>query len=153
MKISTCMKQDVVTISDQATIGEAAHLFARRHVGMLPVVNQHNQLVGILNLRDLLELVMPTFAQLIQDIDFVGDFGAVEDRQPSPELIAQPVTAVMEPPISVQTDCGLLRAFTLMNKYRLYDLPVVDPAGQLVGLASRVDVGTALFSLWQEQSP
>jgi CBS-domain-containing membrane protein len=146
------MKQEVVTISEQATIGEAAHLFVGRHVGTLPVVGQNNRLVGILNLHDLLEQIMPIFVQLIEDIDFVGDFGAVEERKPSPELMARPVMVVMEPPISVRSDSGLLRAFTFMNNHHLYDLPVVDAAGGIVGLVSKVDVGSGLLAFWQEQS-
>ena len=39
-----------------------------------------------------------------------------------------------------------LRAFDIMNSNDLYDLPVVDDDGRLVGLASRVDVGIALLA-------
>ena len=150
MNISTCMKQEVASISEKATIGEAAHLFVQRHVGMLPVVGQDNRLVGILNLHDLLDLVMPTFVHLIEDIDFVGDFGAVEEPHPTPELMARPIRTVMEDPVSVHSDSGLLRAFTFMNNHHWYDLPVVDEANRLVGLVSRVDVGSALLTFWQE---
>jgi CBS domain-containing protein len=37
-----------------------------------------------------------------------------------------------------------------MKKHDLYDLPVVNNNNQLVGLASRVDVGTALLSRWHD---
>ena len=39
-----------------------------------------------------------------------------------------------------------------MNSYQLYDIPVVDNEGRLVGLASRVDIGTALLENWQNGS-
>jgi len=103
MKIADCMKRDVVSITASASIGQAAARFASRHIGMLPVVHAVGHLVGVLQLRDLLALVMPDFVQLVDDFDFVHDFGAVESQQPSPEMLARPVTEVMQPPISFRS--------------------------------------------------
>lgn len=149
MKIADCMKRDVVSITASASIGQTAARFAARHIGMLPVVDAAGHLVGVLQLRDLLALVMPDFVQLVEDFDFVHDFGAVESRQPSPEMLARPVTEVMQPPISVEATCGLLRAFAVLREHDLHDLPVVDASGRLVGIASRVDIGTALLANWR----
>jgi len=149
MKIGDCMKRTVVSIPATATVGEAAALFAARHIGMLPVVDDSGRLVGVLQLRDLLALVMPDFVRLVGDIDFVHDFGAMEAPQPSPEAMARPVREVMQPSPSVEETCGLLRAFALMRQRDLHDLTVVAPDGRLVGIASRVDIGAALLSGWR----
>jgi CBS-domain-containing membrane protein len=149
MKIADCMKRDVVSITSSASIGQAAARFAARHIGMLPVVDAAGQLLGILQLPDLLSLVMPDFVQLVEDFDFVHDFGAVETQQPSPEMLTRPVTEVMRPPVSVEATCGLLRAFAVMREHDLHDLPVVDAASRLAGIASRVDIGAALLAGWR----
>jgi len=149
MKIADCMKRDVVSITASASIGQAAARFASRHIGMLPVVHAVGHLVGVLQLRDLLALVMPDFVRLVGDIDFVHDFGAMEAPQPSPEAMARPVREVMQPSLSVEETCGLLRAFALMRQRDLHDLPVVAPDGRLVGIASRVDIGAALLASWR----
>jgi CBS domain-containing protein len=116
---------------------------------MLPVVDGAGRLVGILQLRDLLSLVMPDFVRLIEDFDFVHDFGALETRVPSAEAMARPIREVMEPPLSVDENCGLVRAFALLHQHDLHDLPVVAYGDRLVGIASRVDIGTALLSGWR----
>ncbi len=152
MKISDCMKQDVVSISVSASIGQAAALFAVRRIGTLPVVDGTGRLVGLLQLRDLLALVMPDFVRLLEDFDFVQDFGAVEMRQPSPEMLARSVQEVMQPPIFVDKNCGLLRASALLRRHELLDVPVVASDGRLVGIASRVDIGAALLSSWRTVS-
>ena len=54
MKISDCMKRDVVSIADTSTIAEAAAVFAARHVGLLPILDGAGRLVGMVQLRDLL---------------------------------------------------------------------------------------------------
>ena len=153
MTLSDCMKRNVVSILVSATIGEAAELFAARHIGLLPVVDKAGRLVGVLQLRDLLALVMPDFVRLVEDIDFVHDFGAVEARRPSPEALGRPVREVMQAPISVDETCGLLRAFAVLRQNDLHDLPVVAPDGRLVGIASRVDIGVALLIAWSASPP
>jgi CBS domain-containing protein len=147
--IGQSMKREVISISVSATIREAAALFFEGHIGTLPVVDGDGKLVGILHIRDLLELVMPSIG-LVEDFDFVrGDFGAFETLRPSPEMTNQQASSIMDPPVSVKANSGLLRAFAIMNRQDLYDLPVVDDKGWLVGLASRVDIGTALLAGWR----
>lgn len=148
MNVGQSMKQEVITISSSATVAEAVSLFNDHHVGMLPVIDAEGRLVGILSLRDLVKLIMPAFVNLIDNFDYVGDFGALEDQQPTRDLLDKPITAVMEPPISVPASSGLLRASAILHKHDLLDLPVVDDQKRLVGLASRVDVGRALLAGW-----
>jgi len=148
LRINECMKKKVVAISVTATIGEAAALLALRHIGSLPVVDDGGRMVGLLQLRDLLALVLPDFVRLVEDFDFVGDFGAIEERIPAPAALCTPVAAVMQPAVSVDENCGLLRAFSVLYHENIHDLPVVDAAGVLVGIASRVDIGAALLDTW-----
>jgi CBS-domain-containing membrane protein len=152
MNVSDCMKRKVVSIEDTATIGEAVDRFASNHIGMLPVVNTSGRLVGILHLRDLLDLVMPAFVDLVDDFDFVRDFGVLEQQQPTQQAIDKPVKSLMEDPTSVRSSCGLLRAFAIINSHELLDLPVVDDHDRLIGLASRVDIGRALLTSWHHDA-
>jgi CBS domain-containing protein len=148
MQIKKWMKRNVFYIHIDTTIGEAARVFTEKHIGMLPVVDADGQLKGLLPLRSLLMLVMPDFVSLIEDFDFVYDFGAAEMRVPDAATLQRPVREIMLPPQSVEDSCGLLRATALLNQYQLHDLPVVDGDGKLVGIVSRVDVGTAFLSNW-----
>lgn len=116
---------------------------------MLPVINAAGKLVGVLQLRDLLVFILPAFTSLMEDFDFVADFGAMESIRPSQEIISKQVSEVMEPPVSVDVFSGLSRAFSLLHHHNLTDLPVVDKDNHLVGIASRVDVGTALLKAWE----
>ena len=148
--IGQSMKHEVISISVTATISEAATLFVEEHIGTLPVIDEDRKLVGILHIRDLLELVMPSFVKLVEDFGFVrDDFSVFETLLPPPVVDIQPASSIMVPPVSVRVGSGLLRAFAIMNRHHWYDLPVVDNDDRLVGLASRVDVGTALLAEWR----
>ena len=148
MNISQCMKRNVVSILETSTVREAAAIFVKEHVGLLPVVDQNNKLVGVTGLRDLLSLVLPDFVNFVADVDFVHDFGAVETTRPSARVLDRSIQFLMKPPITVNEDSGLFRAYALMLQHNLHVLPVLSEDGQLEGLASRVDIGTAIVSSW-----
>jgi CBS domain-containing protein len=144
------MKRSVVYIPDTATIREAAAVFVKAHVGLLPVVDQDHKLIGVVGLRELLALQLPDFINFVTDVDFVHDFGAVETTHPPASVLDDSIQTLMKPAITVQEDSGLLRAYALMLQQDLHDMPVVSEDGTLVGVASRVDIGTKILSAWAE---
>ena len=150
MEISKYMKRNVISIPETSTIREAAAVFVKHHVGVLPIVDQHKKLIGVVGLRDLLSLELPDFINFIADLDFVHSFGAVETTRPSADVLDKPVKTLMSPAIGVHEDTGLLRAYALMLQHELHDMPVVSSEETLVGVASRVDIGTAILSAWAE---
>lgn len=150
MKISQCMKRNVISIRETAAVREAAAVFAKEHVGLLPIVDEQNKPVGVIGLQDLISLELPDFIRFVADVDFVHDFGAVENTRPDAEVLDQSITFLMKPAITVHEDSGLLRTYALMLQHHLHDIPVVSSDAQLVGMASRVDIGTAIVSVWSE---
>jgi len=55
MIISKFMKRHVVSIPATATVREAAAIIVKKHIGLLPIVDENNKLVGVVGLSDLLE--------------------------------------------------------------------------------------------------
>lgn len=149
------MKRNVVSIKPNATLLKAAQLLAEKKVGTLPVVDANGSLVGVTTLRGVLQYFMPDFIKLIEDIDFVHDFGALEMPMQEDILSASEITVqeMMAPPISIEVDCKLMRAVSLFSKHDVIDLPVVDSENKLVGIVSRVDVGRAFIEAWLNKMP
>jgi CBS domain-containing protein len=150
MNISMCMKRNPVSIPATATIREAAQVFVKNHVGLLPVVDKDHRLIGVVGLRDMLALELPDFVNFVTDVDFVHDFGAVETAHPPASVLDQSIQTLAKLAITVYEDSGLLRAYALMRQQDLHDMPVVSEDGKLVGVASRVDIGTTILSAWTQ---
>ncbi len=149
MQIQDCMKKNVYAIPASASVRDAIQLLVEHHIGLLPVLDNDKRPLGVVGLRDLLDLALPSAIRLLTDVDFIGDFGAVETYQPSESVLALPINKLMRPGTVVQAECGLLRAYALMLQHDLHDLPVVDGNGRLIGIASRVDIGTTILASWQ----
>jgi CBS domain-containing protein len=149
LEIGIWMKRDVVAVHTLTSVREAAVLLADRKVGTLPVVDEAGVLIGVTSITDIVHIFLPDFVSLLEDIDFVQDFGAL--KTPSKENLeraeALSVATIMEEPVAVEEGCSLIRALSVMEKHNLRDLPVVRD-GRLVGIASRVDVGRAFLTTW-----
>ena len=153
MKIGDCMKHKVISASPDITIRMAAKTLVNSHIGSLPIVNHEKQLVGLVRIRDVITLAMPDFVDLVENVDFVHDFGAVEDDQPHEETLNLPISRIMHEPVSVEESAGLIRAIAILQEHKMNDLPVVDDEKHLVGIASYVDIGVALMSKWPMIQP
>ncbi len=151
MNIEKYMKKNVISIPTTSSIGEAAVVFIKEHVGLLPVVDAQDKPVGVVRLSDLISLDLPDFFHLVEDFDFVHDFGAIETTQPSSELLSRSVTSIMQPVDTIDKDCGLMRVYAIMLKDEIFDLPVTNENGELVGIVSRVDIGTGILTTWSTE--
>jgi IMP dehydrogenase len=149
MKIGDCMKRKVISALPDITIQASTRIFIQNHIGTLPVVDEAMHLIGLVRMRDLFTLAMPDFIHLVDTVDFVHDFGAVENQQPGREILNYPISRIMSDPLAVEESSGLLRAAALLQEHKLNDLPVVDIDNHLVGITSYVDIGMALMSRWE----
>lgn len=148
MNISDCMKRNVASITKEATVREVVKLVIKRHIGTLPVVDASSKLVGVIKLQKLLSIVMPDFVNLVEDFSFLHSFGAMENHLPESKELDCPIDQITEPPVWVEGNSNLLYASAIMHKHDLGDVPVVDENCHLIGIASHVDIGTALMQTW-----
>lgn len=146
--VAEWMKRKVVTVTASTTVEEAARVVVQERVGTLPVVDEQGVLTGVVRLQDLLGIFMPDFVALLDNIDFVRDFGPLEQVQPQhmSQAAQLTMTDLAATPVAVEEDSGLMHSLATMVKHQLQDLPIVDKAGRLVGIASRVDIARAFFA-------
>ena len=105
---------DPVTLPVDATVGNAIHLMENYKIGGIPIVNEKNQLQGILTNRDL---------------RFEDNYNKlVSELMTSENLVTAPVG----------TDLDMARE--ILQKHKIEKLPVVDKSGKLVGLITYRDI-------------
>lgn len=151
--IKPWMKKNVVSINQKATLKEAAELLAEKRVGTLPVVDDAGRMVGLTTMKEIVSLFLPDFLHLLEDVDFVKDFGAM--RHISDEDIeranSMTIGQMMEEPIYIDEACSPVRALSIMETHTLADIPVVKDKVP-VGIISRVDIGRAFLDEWFKRS-
>jgi CBS domain-containing protein len=149
MNVSNFMKKKVFYIHEDDTIECAAKLMVENHIGTLPVVDQEMKLIGILTLGSLLRIILPDFIELISNFSFITNLGVFETKSPSREELNILIKEIMEEPVFVLEDWSLIHAAAILHNEELIDIPVVNSTKHLVGLASHVDIGTAIIQNWK----
>ncbi len=105
---------DPVTLPENATVGDALALMQQFKIGGIPIVNEHNKLIGILTNRDL------RFEKRLHR--------PVSDIMTTENLVTAPVGTNLE------------QARDILQHHKIEKLPVVDRDNTLVGLITYKDI-------------
>lgn len=134
----------VARIAPEASLRDAARIFADSAASDLMVAGDDDRLIGVLSEGDVIRAVLP-------DIDeILGAGGSVRDAlrvfvQKGEELAHRPITPyVITEPITVTPGNHLAEAATILIQKMIRRLPVVD-GDVLVGTVSRSDVCRAVL--------
>ena len=108
---------DVLSISSDATVGEAVALLAEKRIGALPVID-NGEVRGIFSERDVI-------------------YGLARDGAAA--LDARVADVMISPAITVEPGEAVIGALSLMTRRRIRHLPVIE-GGRAVGFVSIGDL-------------
>ncbi len=153
MYVSDCMRTHVYTIKADATLEDAIRLMAHQMVGIVPVIDTEQYLLGVVVLDDVLTEFMPHFVQILRSADYIHDYSFLENRPWPAGLRKKPITEIMRSPYYLKEDASLMEAIVYMHNHQLGDVPVVNEGKQLVGLVSRARIGSLFLIDWLNKQP
>ncbi|HKE60031.1 MAG TPA: CBS domain-containing protein [Pyrinomonadaceae bacterium] len=119
MKVNEIMTSGVSVCDLNASLADAAKAMWDNDCGILPVMKDGNELVGLITDRDICMGI------------------AMKGRGASTISVEEVMTGEV---YSVREDDDLHRALEMMREYKVRRLPVLDAEGKLAGLVSMNDV-------------
>lgn len=136
------MTKDIVTVSPESTIDEAAKLMSSRNVSGIPVVDDKNALVGIITEGDLLgkhkQISPPGYIEFLGGIIFTESQDSFFSELK--RYVATQVKDLMtKEVVTVGPEATKEEIATVMDRDGIKRLPVVQD-GELVGIISRADL-------------
>lgn len=114
------MTERPTTLSPRATVESAVRLLEALEIRHLPVVNESNELVG-----------------MISDRDLRGNLGTADGGPPGSVRIVDIMSGNV---IQANADDDLLEIAELMVDNKIGAVPIVDERGMLVGIVSYIDI-------------
>jgi CBS domain-containing protein len=128
------MTTDVVSVRETAEYKTIVSVLRELHVSAFPVLDEADHLVGVVSEADL----------LLKEVgqEALGGYLISSGRR-GEQTKAAGVTAaelMTTPAVTIGPDDSLADAARLMHDRHVKRLPVVDQAGRLVGIVSRVDL-------------
>lgn len=129
-QVSDAMTVHPITIRATTKIHEVEALFESYDFNGVPVVDEHQHLLGIFTKFDLLKAFSFDTQTLVPRYD---------------EIMGQSVAAFMSAqPVTTEPNLPLSRLLQKLVEMRTKSLPVVDAQGKLIGIIAREDVLKAL---------
>jgi CBS domain-containing protein len=136
------MTMEVMTISPDTSITEAAKLLLEKRINGLPVVDSQGQLRGIICQSDLItqqkQLSLPSFVTILDAMIPLSSYKNFE-KQIQKITATTVVQAMTRELTTVEPGTSLEEIATLMVNKNIHTLPVIDH-GKLVGIIGKEDV-------------
>jgi len=141
-KAKDIMTTDVITVSPETEIAQAAQLLLEKRINGVPVVNAAGKLVGILCQSDLIaqqkSIPIPSLFTLL-DGYIPLTLSKRLDKEVA-KIAATKVAEAMTPdPMTVEPETDIEKIAALMVEKNFHTLPVVV-AGKVVGIVGKEDV-------------
>jgi CBS-domain-containing membrane protein len=129
MTINELMTRDIVKVHENTSIEEILSLYGKYSYHILPVVNDRNELVGIIDLDIILEILLLCLVPREQYtlVTAIRSLGATAKE------------IMITHPITISLNATLKDASDLMMKYRLDRVCVIEDR-KLVGIVSKRDL-------------
>jgi CBS domain-containing protein len=142
LKAKDIMTKNVISVTPGTGITEVARLLLEEHINGVPVVDEKENLVGIICRSDLIaqqkKLPLPSFFNLLDTFIPIVSPGRI-DREVEKISAARAEQAMTPDPVTVDPQTGLEEIAAIMVNRSLHTIPVVEE-GKLVGIIGKEDV-------------
>jgi CBS domain-containing protein len=143
MRAKDVMRSEVQSVSETTTLRELSRAFRRYGVTTLPVVNEQQELVGVVTEAELLRAMLPSYSELQDDLHYMQDFEYLEDRAEEVEN-ASVQDIMLRGAVSVNENAPLMRVISLFLLKATSHIPVVRN-NNIVGVVTRTDICELMF--------
>ncbi len=148
IKAKDIMTKEIITVTPETEIAQAANLLLEKRINGMPVVNDAGELIGILCQSDLIaqqkSIPIPSLFTLLD-----GYIPLTTSKRMDKEVEKIAATKVAEAmtanPVTVDPETGIEKVATLMVEKNYHTLPVID-AGKMVGILGKEDVLRTLIA-------
>lgn len=141
MQVKDIMTANTKTVSPDMLIKDVATMMLIERISGAPVIDDDNNIVGIISEKDILIHMFPTLDELMNELR--PDFEDLENNYQN----TMPLTVkelMSDNVATVSSDIPCLKAASMMWMRKIRRIPVADD-GKLVGIISIGDVHRAIF--------
>ena len=133
-RVIDVMATDVVTVDRATPYKQVARMLAEHDVSALPVLSGGGRVLGMVSEADVLRKEERSFGRLSAGLPRRTH----HEKEQAAALTAGEL--MTSPAVTIHPDAPLGAAARLMNGHHIRRLPVVNPAGELIGVVSRQDL-------------
>ncbi|NJK70407.1 MAG: CBS domain-containing protein [Microcoleus sp. CSU_2_2] len=147
--VADLMTREPILARSEMSVKEAIKILADRRISGLPVVDEDDLLIGIISETDLMwqetGATPPAYIMVLDSVIYLENPSRYE--QELHKALGQTVGEVMSrDPISIAPEKSIQEAAKLLHDRNIHRLPVLDPAGKVIGILTRGDIVRAMVA-------
>ena len=141
--VADIMTANPTTVSPQTSLQEAIQIIAEKEISGLPVVDENQQLVGVISETDLTwqatGVDTPPYVMFLDSVIYLQN--PLKHNEEVHKALGQTVGEVMsDSPTTVKGSQLVREAAKIMHDKKVRRLPVVDDGSKLIGIITQGDV-------------
>ncbi len=142
LKAQDIMTRDVITVTPATAVTKLARILAEKNIGGAPVVDENNQLLGVVTENDLIDqkkkIHIPTVVTILDSVFFLENPDKMEKeiKKIAGATVGDIYTSN---PVTVKEDTPLDEIATIMSEKNIHTLPVMSE-DRLVGVIGKQDI-------------
>ncbi|HIJ82639.1 MAG: CBS domain containing rane protein [Magnetococcales bacterium] len=144
MIVEDVMTRNVRTARKDDTIRTVADIICSQKISGLPVIDEDNHLVGVISEKDILNALLPSYHEFLDDPIRSRDFESMEKSYHA--VLTKTVGSLMTTKIfSSSPKDPIMKAASQMALHKIRRIPVVEGGDRLAGIISLGDIHKAIF--------
>ncbi len=153
------MSSPVISVGRHTHLSEVVKILERHNISGVPVVDEKEKILGIISERDILKYTHFVVGQPIRDIcqlleenDEVARAGSDRGVDLIEAVASNTAEVVMTNEIiTAKEESPVLEIVSLMNKYGINRVPIVDEGKKLKGMVTRANI-LQMLEQWAENN-
>lgn len=144
MRAKDVMTRQVVCVNPETSLLETAERMAAANISGIPVVNEQNEVLGMISEKDFLKKM---------GAEPSGSFmGVISQCLKNKGCVALPIRGktaadiMSAPAVTVEPERPLSEISQLFAEKQINRVPVVDPDGRIAGIVTRADMVQSFFA-------
>jgi len=147
--VADLMTREPLTARPEMSLKEVIKILADRRISGLPVVDEHDLLIGIISETDLMwretGVTPPAYIMVLDSVIYLENPSRYE--QELHKALGQTVGEVMSrDPVSIAPEKSVQEAAKLLHDRNIHRLPVLDTTGKVIGILTRGDIVRAMVA-------
>ncbi|MHC1728465.1 MAG: CBS domain-containing protein [Syntrophobacteraceae bacterium] len=142
LRAKDIMTREVLTVTPETEVADIAKLLLERHLNGVPVVDEKDNIVGIVCQSDLIaeqkKVSLPSFFNLLDS--FIPISSTRKAEKEVQKITAMKAADAMTPdPVTISPETALDEIASIMVNRNYHTLPVTED-GKLVGIVGKEDI-------------
>ena len=141
--VAEVMTSEPFTVNPKTPLKDAIKILVEKRISGLPVVDEQDELVGVISESDLMwqetGVEPPPYIMILDSVIYLENPARYEKE--IHKALGQTVQEVMtDKPISIKPEQSIKQAAHLMHEKKIRRLPVVDAQARVVGIITQGDI-------------